>query len=367
MPVIINGIITYYSGSKNNAIGVVVESPAATLGSAFIKLASTQVLTRANYPDLSELISAHTNGQVYELAGQLPTSLTNIVYNGSYHVSIKSGKLYYSATGATWSIVNFNDTVNSYTIVYAAFLGLFLAMRASSATYYTSTDGITWTARTFPETPTVALPAWNGYFFCVPSTASTTLFSLDGLSWISRAIANQTWFHLTYLANVFVLFAASTATYYTCADGITWIARTFPITITPSIVLLSANNGSTLVVLLRENLTYYTTQDGINWTTRYLNSYIAPGAIACNGSSFVIFPINGNNFLLSPTAISWSAYPLPASSSTYYGPAVSAANAFLFLNASYTVYRSVPASATQLAIQELTHPVSGLNYFITVL
>ena len=375
MPIIIDGVINYYSGSKNLPVGMVVQSPLNDLGPSFIKLNIAQILTRANYPDLSGLTPGTiAAGQVFEKISQLPTYLTNIAYSntitGTRYVSIKSGKLYYSIDGVTWSLSLFTDTVNSYTVIWCgAPLNLFFAMRASSATAYTSPDGVTWTPRTLAAAPTYAVPRWNGAVICIASTTTTVQTSSNAIDWSIIPIGGtQPWVHLGNLGTQLLLFPPSLAAYYLSTDnGANWSVKTFPAA--TSTLVYSATDNSILVVYspIANSIAYYTTLDGINWTIRNFPVSLAASSLVCNGTTFMVGVTNDNKFLLSANGYDWSEYPLPANNMSMYGLTADPSGTFLFTSTDYGVYRSMTPSASQIVITPVASPTAGLNYFMVVL
>jgi len=83
--------------------------------------------------------------------------------------------------GLTWAAGG--NATPAYNV---ALLGdLFYICHSTTTSYYTSTDGVSWTARAFPNTATFRnRPVYNGNFFGVTDGATDKpLISLNGLSW----------------------------------------------------------------------------------------------------------------------------------------------------------------------------------------
>lgn len=111
--------------------------------------------------------------------------------------------------------------------------GLFVAVTAGSSSYSTSPDGVTWTARTFPESPgsSFDLVFAAGTFVAMVGGTNRCYASTDGINWTTRSIPADVgvWVRVTYAGNLFFAFQASVsnpAKIATSPDGITWTLRT---------------------------------------------------------------------------------------------------------------------------------------------
>jgi predicted RecA/RadA family phage recombinase len=124
-----------------------------------------------------------------------------------------------SAADSNWSSITYGN-------------GLFVAVADSGTNLVmTSSDGITWTARTAPGNTWSSVTYGNGLFVAVAQsgTANRVMTSPDGINWTTRtSAADNSWTSVTYGNGLFVA-VASTGTgnrVMTSPDGITWTIRT---------------------------------------------------------------------------------------------------------------------------------------------
>ena len=117
---------------------------------------------------------------------------------------------------------NVEGTGNGRDIAYSPELNLYAVVGDGKCA--TSSDGVTWTARTIPAGTYNAL-AWNGSrFVAVGNSVSAT--SSDGVSWTARTIPSGIYNALAWNGSLFV--AIGNGVCATSSDGITWTARTIP-------------------------------------------------------------------------------------------------------------------------------------------
>jgi len=172
----------------------------------------------------------------------------------------------------TWKDVD-NGYVNVGGVwkeVYSSFSPLFVSVANSSALAATSTDGITWTARTLPSSAGwYSVTHGNGTFVATTSSSAAAASSTDGITWTARTMPSSTcWRSVTYGDGTFVVVSDSEAA-ASSTDGITWTARTLP----SSATWLSVTYGDgTFFAVALSSAAAASSTDGITWTARTLPS-----------------------------------------------------------------------------------------------
>lgn len=171
------------------------------------------------------------------------TLINPLVVGGVYSFYDNQNARRYSTTDhITYTLCDAADVLgaNASSANYHVVNGLVFLLVESSTTYYTSADnGITWTARTWPASLTIASPGnvvitHNGtvYLFSSGASASNTSIhtSPDLTTWTGRtcAFASAGTIARVGVANdiFFAFVTASVTKICTSADGITWAERT---------------------------------------------------------------------------------------------------------------------------------------------
>lgn len=231
-------------------------------------------------------------------------------WNGSVFcaVALSSSSAATSSDGVSWV---------ARTLPVAGFNGLasdgsqFVGVRSGSGTAYTSPDGITWTPRTLPSTTTWVAVAWNGTAFCAISEGTAAATSPDGITWTARTLpasANSKQ-GISPATFGFCVFAFDTAAVYTSADGISWSTVVRPMRDRYSL----ANDGTTNCVPIYGSDIIETTLDGITWNDVALPPSSSWYLAVWNGIEFVTISNTGTAAATSPDAVLWSANTLPVS------------------------------------------------------
>ena len=175
-----------------------------------------------------------------------------------------SNTINYTATNSgianTWTRIAIPSPVSISGLTYGN--GLYVGVGYSAAT---STDGITWTARTLPHNLT-GVGYGNGLFVGVLSGSALGATSTDGITWRSMALPGSTsWVKVAYGNGIYVANAESSSVAYSY-NGFQWTFSS----------LSSGSNQSTPVefgggyFIIRGNASssYWISTDGINWTRR---------------------------------------------------------------------------------------------------
>jgi len=190
------------------------------------------------------------------LSGTTPASVAGIAYGNSVYVlGGRGGTPSYSSDGKAWTAASGASTSDPR---FTFGNGIFMMVEANSSTsYWTSTNGSTWTSRTCPSSASLGFASFaNGKFFFHSSTASTTTYyySTDAINWTAGTLpASQVWVGVAYANGVYV--AVGTGGSATSYDGITWSSLSGPsisastgwqpVVLSNSILAANGSGGST--------------------------------------------------------------------------------------------------------------------------
>jgi len=134
----------------------------------------------------------------------------------------------------------------------------------------TSTDGITWTARSVPASTWTSVTYGNGLFVAVAGFGTDRIMtSPDGVTWTPRGSSTDSWSGITYGNSVFVAVGmGATNRVMTSTDGITWTNRSIP-TSSSGAQWKSVTWGNNKFVAISDtgfNDRVMTSPDGVTWT-----------------------------------------------------------------------------------------------------
>jgi hypothetical protein len=240
----------------------------------------------ANFTDIS------SNGYVniVNQAGSVSNTTGALVVRGgvgigqSVNIGGKldvSNTINYTATNSgianTWTRIAIPSPVSISGLTYGN--GLYVGVGYSAAT---STDGITWTARTLPHNLT-AVKYVNNLYIGVNLGSALGATSSDGITWRSITLpASANWDGIAYGNGVYVISATYNSNIVAYSyNGINWTLGSISLpggffVLRPVIFgggyFLTGSNGGTY---------NYTSVDGINWTQR-----IGQPAAAANHSTY---------------------------------------------------------------------------------
>ena len=134
-----------------------------------------------------------TNGTSWTLVSNPGSGLwLRVCSGGGKFVAIRSGgsnsTFAYSENGTSWTAITVNNTAYNWnSIAYGN--DMFIAV-TSTTTYAISTDGITWTIKTYTEScPYIAYG--NHFFLCWSNLHSNIHWTHDGNTWSSHNLGNS--------------------------------------------------------------------------------------------------------------------------------------------------------------------------------
>jgi hypothetical protein len=237
-----------------------------------------------------------------------------------------------STDGITWTARTLAIAVSSNTKV-AYGNSVFVAaqiMQAGATTYNsyisTSTDGITWTYRSTAivnasEVNNIAylnnkfwLWGSGGYF-----SSSSIFTSTDGITWTNRTGAiNEDWFGIGYSAsttNKYVMVAPNTTRTQYSTDGISWSAGAMP----NSAFWNCVTYGDKWVALSAgPTTTAATSTDAVTWTTRTMPANLNWRKVEYHTNKYVAIAYSSPSQAASSTdGISWTVRSMYRSADWY--------------------------------------------------
>lgn len=210
---------------------------------------------------------------------------------------------------------------------------------ALQTTYYTSTDGIAWTSRTFPTANTMSISFAGGLFFASQrgsaSTGSTTLYtSSDGISWTARTLPSTALItNVVYASGVgsgtYVANSIATNTFtatnviYSSTNGTSWTARTLPssafwggVAATSTRFVAVAFCTNSLDSAISQTNVAATSTDGTNWTSSTIPVSGTYQGILAIGSNFLLKQIGSGTAHYTSNGTSWTAGGLSSAGGT---------------------------------------------------
>lgn len=291
---ITNSIITdirSYSDSLGHKQDAVLRSFKSVLVEADVTLGST---------DIGKDVNTVTHGPEGFVAAGAPNGVTEC-------------GVYRSVNGTDWQRIT---GVTPYETIEASCYGNGLYVLTGYSRFFTSPDGVTWTARTMPKSFYAKDIIWCdalSLFVAVGDADGTDAYlvtSPDGITWTERS--NPKNIHLlgiTYGNGVLVavgLYDGTDAYFITSPDGITWTERSNPHTTASTNMKAVVYTGKEFIAIQDSKtgttsgndvpLSYST--DGISWTkydaTGLDNLVLTLGHVEFfDGVIFVIGPIGG--------------------------------------------------------------------------
>lgn len=286
--------------------------------------------------------------------------------NNSRFVAVGDGVVMDSADAVTWTVQGPPAGLTYYYFQDVIWDGQFIAVGSGSSDYgriITSSDGITWTARTANTDYSVnhVLPhggqyiamgkhsltstnsstwvnqstgleetfnavAWNGSKFVAISAFGKTYSSADGISWASATVSANQLSDIVWTGTNFVI-VGENGLILISSDGLTWTDKSIgslndftAIATRPpgNLVAVGGNIGSSAA-----GLTRYSIDHGVTWTNADVFG-IYWKDIAWNGSQYAVVSTDGS-IMTSPGEAGWSI-AVQGNTNSYLFTSISAKN-----------------------------------------
>ena len=266
-----------------------------------------------------------------------------------------------STDGITWSATGLASSGLWRALAYGA--GLFVAVStASTSTYMTSTDGVSWVNRSFPTSHMRFNIVYNGSMFCTTGY-STTIASLstDGITWTQGTLPLTTeWFSLTYGGGKFLTVAADTQYTAVSTNGITWTRGTLP----------SLQSWTTCGWINNKYCAFCsqtgvaTSNDGITWVQGTLPVSGVGWYNTAYGNGILVVPPSGGSANLgvyTTDGITWNSFTINSNTGYYWYGVAYGNNTFVSLVYGLNIAASGTFSGSNITINTITPPNSNLR------
>jgi hypothetical protein len=298
-------------------------------GSLFVAVGASGVITSS--PD-SVTWTARTPGDT-------APSLVSISWSGTRFVVSNSGSnavMWVSTNGINWSRSSSASTPSVSGIVYSAYLGgKFIATGAS--VIQTSTDGLNWVNADQVQYVPTALNRtykYGGKYYALSTTAGFYQ-SNDGITWsAARTAPLRPFVGMAYSGTEWVaLTGASTGmptSVYKSTDGTTWTKSADFGTLASTSALPAAfidveyANGNFIIgcpVTTAQNIVYtiYTSPDGVTWTGRLTPLLALPVTSLASDGTTVIFSSTSGTFKSVDGGATWTLFTAGWGATVYMG------------------------------------------------
>jgi hypothetical protein len=155
----------------------------------------------------------------------------DVAYGNGKFISTIGGSgthfLVTSNNGASWSAAAYGTSVgNGQSIAYGN--NTWIACSGNSTAAATSSDGVTWTARTLPVSGFRYIRFYNGLFVATVNASTNVCYtSTDAITWTSRTLpATGSWQEPFFGNGIWVLYIGNTTTAATSPNATTWTQKT---------------------------------------------------------------------------------------------------------------------------------------------
>ena len=176
-----------------------------------------------NHRSLTAIIKTY-NLWFSKASGGSISNFASVTYGGGKFIAIASGtdQAAYSTDGITWTATTFPLSGFPLSVTYGDGKFVAIASRSSYAAY--STDGITWTKTTTGSRLGYGCVVYgDGKFVAVDYAGTKSIYSTDGITWtISYLPFSTRWTSVAYGNGKFVAIASGTDRAAYSEDGITW-------------------------------------------------------------------------------------------------------------------------------------------------
>lgn len=165
---------------------------------------------------------------------------TDGLYNGQAFIVVTNtatGAIHYSYDGTGWAY--FDDTQGASAIAWDGSSRYIRTPSTSTATYRTTTSNplvaLNWANGTFPSAQAWTKISWgNGIWVAAVTNSTTYATSTDGISWTARTlpalIGNNAYSRIHFSMGRFYFFSHTANVVYVSADGVNWTSYATGIT-----------------------------------------------------------------------------------------------------------------------------------------
>jgi hypothetical protein len=214
------------------------------------------------------------------------------------------------ASSTSWNVMGYKS-------------GIFVAIGGSSDSNVaqSSTDGITWTARTMPLSLRWQSIATDDSRFVVtprhqgpPNNTTAIAYSDNGTTWTQASVPSARWYGIGYGNGLWVITPlasdtnSSTNIYATSTNGTSWTERT----ISRQVARKNVAYGNAIWVMGGGSSYYWTSTNGTSWTERTWTVTSEEGLAFVNGQ-FIAPPNGSTAYWTSTNGTSWTQRTGPAS------------------------------------------------------
>jgi hypothetical protein len=291
-----------------------------------------------------------------------------------------------STDGITWTATTMPESTYWQSVTYGD--NKFVAVSYIGGYSAYSSNGIAWSGTTLPaDAYWVSVTYGDNKFVAVGYFHDSAAYSTDGIDWTQNSLpgGSQRWNSVAYGKGKFVAVATYANFVAHSTDGINW--GTGEVSFQP---WKQVAYGNDKFVIMATSYAAYS-DDGITWTQTTLPINEMPRSIAYGNGKFVAMT-NSMNSLSSTDGITWIATSLPGISSTYYAVAYGGdkfvaltSNDFVFLtstdgitweinsypaeeiNSSNNTFRSVVAGPTLPGFQAPGYSLNILSNAQTII
>ena len=306
--------------------------------------------------------------------GNMPRSAQwySVCYGNGKYVTVSAysnpNNMAYSTDGISWTEGTMPNTEEDwYSVCYGN--GKYVAIAYISDVYAYSTDGISWTQGTLPEWSTwMSVCYGNDKFVAVDGGAggaSTTMaYSTDGISWTQGTISssNQRWNSVCYGNDKFVAIARDTNIMAYSTDGISWTEGNMPSE--QDWYSVCYGNGKYVATSggsFNSKIMAYST-DGISWTQGTMPSSARWQSVCYGNGKYVAVADSSYDVAYSTDGITWTKITINSHNSVCYGNgkfvAVGAHNSS---SSTVITFRGFPLSQVSTEAKERIYKLTSLD------
>ena len=186
-------------------------------------LANGSIISQSTYPDLYSKVGLIIDGFDNWQAFTTPT-FSGVIYattysNGLYVYAGSVGTLATSTDAITWTARTSGTTSDIDALIYDN--GLYV-YAGGGGVLATSTDAITWTARTSGTTSQINTLTYGNGLYVYAGAGGVLATSTDAITWTARTSGTGTFLFLNYGDGLYIGGGDAVSSFRTSTDGITW-------------------------------------------------------------------------------------------------------------------------------------------------